>query len=47
MTGSYRVLRGGSYEDNALNCSSASRNYDYPYYNYYFGFRVACWLLVP
>ena len=44
-TGSYRVLRGGSWYNNAQNCRSASRSYSYPNtYNRNVGFRIA---LVP
>jgi len=42
-SGAYRVLRGGSWRDNAGNCRSASRNYDDPAYKKHnFGFRVVC-----
>ncbi|MCR4575689.1 MAG: SUMF1/EgtB/PvdO family nonheme iron enzyme [Lentisphaeria bacterium] len=41
-TGSYRVLRGGSWDGRAGYCRSALRNYSDPAYcYYYFGFRVA------
>ncbi|MDR0970926.1 MAG: formylglycine-generating enzyme family protein [Bacteroidales bacterium] len=43
-SGSYRVLRGGSWNDLfANNCRVAFRSYDYPDdYNSYVGFRVVC-----
>ena len=41
-SGSYRVLRGGSWSYNAANCSSAGRTNDEPSYrNNHIGFRVA------
>ena len=40
-SGSYRVYRGGSWDNDALNASVSYRNYDYPSYrNYNLGFRV-------
>jgi len=40
-TGSFRVLRGGSWRDRANSCASAGRVYDYPSSRInYFGFRV-------
>ena len=40
-TGSYRVIRGGSWVDDAYNCRVADRYRYYPYYRYdYSGFRV-------
>jgi len=40
-TGSYRVIRGGSWCNNAQNCRSANRNYNSPYTHYtIIGFRV-------
>jgi formylglycine-generating enzyme required for sulfatase activity len=41
-SGSYRVIRGGSWDDGAVNCRSASRLVvNFPIYSYpnYFGFR--------
>jgi formylglycine-generating enzyme required for sulfatase activity len=44
-TGSYRVIRGGSWGNNAQDCRSAIRFRNYPNSdNYYIGFRV---VLVP
>jgi formylglycine-generating enzyme required for sulfatase activity len=41
-SGSYRVLRGGGWADDAEDCRSAYRNYYTPgYRNYYIGFRLA------
>ena len=40
--GSYRVIRGGSWINNAANCQSARRSRRYPSYrNFYLGFRLA------
>lgn len=40
--GTYRVARGGSWDDVPLNCRLASRGYGGPdFWNYYLGFRVA------
>jgi len=40
-SGSYRVVRGGSWLDDGLNCRSAVRNYSTPEYRHDgFGFRV-------
>ena len=42
-SGSYRVLRGGSWNTDAGYCRVANRNYDYPYSrSYSYGFRVVC-----
>ena len=43
-TGSYRLLRGGSWGSSAGRCRSAVRDFNYPddYYCDGFGFRVAC-----
>jgi formylglycine-generating enzyme required for sulfatase activity len=43
LTGNYRVLRGGSFDDDASNCFPAYRFTGRPYgrLNYY-GFRLAC-----
>ena len=39
---SYRVIRGGSWNNNARNCRPANRNRNAPEYrNHYLGFRVA------
>ncbi len=41
ISGSYRVIRGGSWNNNASNASVSYRNGGSPYYRYYFlGFRV-------
>jgi sulfatase modifying factor 1 len=41
-TGTYRVIRGGSWYHFARGCRSAYRVYDTPYYRYsYIGFRLA------
>ena len=41
LTGSYRVLRGGGWSDNASRCRSADRDYDTPVGRVYvIGFRV-------
>ena len=41
-SGSYRVLRGGSWYFCALNTRCANRYYNYPDYEYYYvGFRCA------
>jgi len=41
QTGSYRVLRGGSWDNYDRYCRSANRHTDYPYYRHYtIGFRV-------
>jgi formylglycine-generating enzyme required for sulfatase activity len=41
-TGTYRVIRGGSWCDFARCCRSAYRVYETPYYSYsYIGFRLA------
>jgi formylglycine-generating enzyme required for sulfatase activity len=41
--GSSRVVRGGSWINNDINCRSANRNYNDPdYRNNNIGFRV-CW----
>ena len=41
-SGSYRVLRGGTWHDNSNLCRSSYRNYDVPdYRDYGLGFRVA------
>lgn len=43
VSGSYRVIRGGSWCDGASNCASSSRINRYPSYNYSDnGFRLAC-----
>ena len=40
VSGSYRVLRGGRWDDIAFICRAAYRNYDYPTdRNYGIGFR--------
>lgn len=40
-TGSWRVFRGGSWEDSGRYCRSANRNCGYPVFTYYsMGFRV-------
>lgn len=40
-----RVIRGGSYYDDADDCTSSYRDsHDPSYYNGYGGFRLACWL---
>ena len=42
-TGSYRMIRGGSWGDDAPYCRSAYRSAYYPSgSSYYFGFRVLC-----
>jgi uncharacterized protein (TIGR02996 family) len=42
-TGIHRVLRGGSWNDDAINCRAAHRNFDDPGFRYVsFGFRVVC-----
>ena len=42
-TGSYRMIRGGSWGDDATYCRSAYRSAYYPSgSSYYFGFRVLC-----
>ena len=42
-SGSYRVLRGGSWDYDAQDCRSAYRSYGAPSGNYYgIGFRLAC-----
>ena len=42
-TGSYRVLRGGSWYDNAALARVSYRDHNFPgSINYYFGFRLAC-----
>ena len=42
-TGSYRMIRGGSWGDDASYCRSAYRSAYYPSDgSYYFGFRVLC-----
>lgn len=41
-SGSRRVIRGGSWDSNAIRCRAANRNSYYPAYSYYnFGFRPA------
>ncbi|MCQ2209909.1 MAG: formylglycine-generating enzyme family protein [Paludibacteraceae bacterium] len=41
-SGSRRVLRGGSWINNARICRSSHRDYDFPdYYNFHLGFRLA------
>jgi formylglycine-generating enzyme required for sulfatase activity len=40
-SGSYRVLRGGSWDNTASNCRSADRISNNPSFrNYYYGLRV-------
>lgn len=40
-SGNYRVVRGGSWLNNASRCTVSYRDSNIPYYrNYYFGFRV-------
>lgn len=39
-SGSYRVFRGGSWDSYADYCTSSYRNYYYPSYEYYTGFRL-------
>ena len=42
-SGSYRVLRGGSWYDVASYCTSSGRGYNYPLDTYsHYGFRLAC-----
>ncbi len=42
-SGSYRVLRGGSWDDNAVALAASYRNIYYPGSGrYYYGFRVVC-----
>ena len=42
-TGTYRIIRGGSWGDDEPYCRSAYRSAYYPSGNsYYFGFRVLC-----
>ncbi|NLV43001.1 MAG: formylglycine-generating enzyme family protein [Candidatus Hydrogenedentes bacterium] len=42
-SGSYRLLRGGSWHADASDCRAAYRGVYSPYYRYYFiGFRLAC-----
>jgi formylglycine-generating enzyme required for sulfatase activity len=42
LTGDYRVLRGGSFNNNTGNCRLTDRNGSYPYVrNDYIGFRLA------
>ena len=41
-SGSTRVLRGGSYDYGATDCTSSSRYHAYPYRADAFGFRLAC-----
>jgi formylglycine-generating enzyme required for sulfatase activity len=40
-SGSYRVIRGGYWDNNAYFCRVAFRNDYDPGYDYYFGFRLA------
>jgi formylglycine-generating enzyme required for sulfatase activity len=40
--GSYRVLRGGSWNGNGRNCRSALRDWNAPGIRYDIGFRVVC-----
>jgi len=40
-SGGRRVLRGGYWNDVALNCRVTNRYYGYPYYGYFsYGFRI-------
>lgn len=41
-SGSYRVIRGGSYNYGAVNCTSSYRYGYAPSSDYYYGFRLAC-----
>jgi formylglycine-generating enzyme required for sulfatase activity len=42
IEGSYRVVRGGSWNDNGRYCSVSRRDDDNPYSrDYYLGFRVS------
>jgi len=41
-TGTYRVLRGGGWDINAIHCRVAYRNYNIPYILFYhYGFRIS------
>ena len=43
VSGSYRVIRGGSWSNDASYCPSSYRdNFPPSYYDYNFGFRLAC-----
>jgi formylglycine-generating enzyme required for sulfatase activity len=40
-TGSGRVVRGGNWGSNAVNCRVSNCNYSNPYYRFiFYGFRV-------